>query len=147
MILLHRLSCLLFEAAQDKDKSRVKDFFANTFVITPNENFSLFIEGLSEKLDIEEIKKYTVEKFYNYLLHECLNKAHIYYDKFKYGDEQENSGNMLSEKSMNGDMLKYFYSPDFVSRLSSIYESKNGETLAGLSKQKVNEGAQRFGKL
>ena len=57
MVLLHRLSAL-------KYKQRYFDFSQNALILTPNEEFSLHIQGLAEGLQIGSVHRLSVEQYY-----------------------------------------------------------------------------------
>ena len=60
MVMLHRLSVLqTTQAAFDPDKS---------LILTPNQAFNLHIDGLAESLQIQSIRRYSVENYYAAIL-------------------------------------------------------------------------------
>lgn len=68
MILLHRLANLKYNNPKfDWDKVRI---------ITPNKDFTLFISDLAKDLDIDEIKKLTLQEYY-------LELLDAYHDQFQ----------------------------------------------------------------
>ena len=120
MILLHRLSYLLYNN-KNYDTS-------NYCILTPNEFFDRHIDELSRELDIDKIKRYTVEGFYRQLI-ERLSAD-------DYDSTQENgrwvriskiplpSAQLKSEKGLHDAMLSEIYSVEYQAALKRVYEDQ-----------------------
>lgn len=100
MILLHRLSYLVFNNPKF-DWSKVK-------VLTPNELFDKHIQALCNDLEIDMIKRYSVEQYYKHLLD-------LYFDSIK--------GKMQSESELSCSLLKEIYSTDLYNKIIENYDS------------------------
>lgn len=100
MILLHRLSYLVFNNPKF-DWSKAK-------VLTPNELFDKHIQALCNDLEIDMIKRYSVEQYYKHLLD-------LYFDSIK--------GKMQSESELSCSLLKEIYSTDLYNKIIENYDS------------------------
>lgn len=100
MILLHRLSYLVFNNPKF-DWSKAK-------VLTPNELFDKHIQALCNDLEIDMIKRYSVEQYYKHLLD-------LFFDSIK--------GKMQSESELSCSLLKEIYSTDLYNKIIENYDS------------------------
>jgi hypothetical protein len=100
MILLHRLSYLVFNNS-NYDWSKAK-------VLTPNELFDKHIQTLCDDLEIDMIKRYSVEQYYKHLLD-------LYFDSIK--------GKMHNESELSCSLLKEIYSTDLYNKIIDNYYS------------------------
>lgn len=73
MILLHRLANIKYNLPS-YDLRRVK-------IITPNNQFNLFVDELSKNIKIDEIEKVTLNEYYVFLLDKYRNSNQESYDK------------------------------------------------------------------
>lgn len=80
MILLHRLANIKYNSPE-YDFNKVK-------IITPNENFNLFIDDLTANLGIEDISKMSLGQYYAYLL-ACYHKEKLNGSEDKARDIQK----------------------------------------------------------
>lgn len=107
MILLHRLSYLMYNNEQLKPSS--------VLVITPSDSFNDFIDELAQILELERVKTVTLENYYLRLLSGAGIDIADRVDYFTPAGEE---------------YLKYVYSPAFVAdvrkKLSKIYSSVRG---------------------
>ncbi len=112
MILLHRISYLLFNALLPA-ASEVK-------IITPNENFAEFISGLVNSLELDAIERTTMFKYY-------LSLAKRYQKMFSAVKKDE-KGKLSNKEEIVciKDALNYFMDEynDFTEEADSIYEKK-----------------------
>lgn len=93
MVLLHRLSAL-------KYKNNYFDFSKKAMILTPNDQFSLHIKGLAEGLQIGNIQRISVEKYYIEML-------------MQYDMVFKPQNNTTSEMSVRQDYVNYIYSDQF----------------------------------
>ncbi|MDE7163286.1 MAG: UvrD-helicase domain-containing protein [Clostridia bacterium] len=107
MILLHRLSYLLYNNEQLKP--------ASVLVITPSDSFNAFIDELAQILELERVRTVTLESYYYRIL--------------------KSFGIDLSDRvdgfaPVDGKYLKYVYSQNFVAdvrkKLAKIYSGVRG---------------------
>lgn len=101
MILLHRLSYLLYNDPSLDTK--------NIKIITPNHNFSLFIDELSHSLGISSIQRITIEQYYR----QILETKKIIYKLLKPQNEFE---------SGKTDFLSFVYSLEFKIMCQQMYD-------------------------
>lgn len=106
MILLHRLSYLLYN--NNLDTSKIK-------IITPNENIIGQIKDLSAELEIANIEQMTLEKFYMYLLS-------------KYNEQlvevlQKQNMVIKNESTLPKEFLDYIYTDECKQILDKTYNS------------------------
>lgn len=102
MVLLHRLSAL-------KYRQKSFDFSQNALILTPNDQFSLHIGDLADGLQIGSISRFSVEKYYSYMLQ-------AYDNSFK----PEND--IVSEHLVRQDYVDYIYSNQFILDFNAAYE-------------------------
>lgn len=107
MILLHRLSYLIFNNP-GMDLRHVK-------IIAPNRYFNTHINGLSEKLGLHRIERFSVEQYYVYLIK-------------GYSGKVEASDQTQSEAALNTDFLREIYSAAFLDELKTRYHAWWDET-------------------
>ena len=93
MVLLHRLSAL-------KYKQRYFDFSQNALILTPNEEFSLHIQGLAEGLQIGSVHRLSVEQYYLEML-------------LQYDAAFKPENKIVSEMQVRQDYEDYIYSDKF----------------------------------
>lgn len=105
MILLHRLSCLLYNNKY-LDTSKIK-------IITPNENIINQLRELSAELEISNIQQMTLEKYYIYLISE--------YSRSLIETMQRDSLDIKNETLLSPDFLEYIYSDSCVAALNESY--------------------------
>ncbi len=105
MILLHRLSCLLYNNKY-LDTSKIK-------IITPNENIINQLRELSAELEISNIQQMTLEKYYLYLISE--------YSKSLIETMQREKSDIKNESLLSQDFLEYVYSDSCVAALNDYY--------------------------
>lgn len=107
MILLHRLSYLLYNNEQLKP--------ASVLVITPSDSFNAFIDELARILELERVRTVTLENYYCRLLS-------------GFGIDLSDRVDYFAP--VNEDYLKYVYSQNFVAdvrkKLKKIYSSVRG---------------------
>lgn len=113
MVLLHRLSVLSFEN-QYLDIEKIR-------VITPNPNFSLFIDELSTDLKIGLIKKQSVEEYYMDLVK-------------RFHSSWKPSGSLRTETLLDTEVLEYIYSIDFQNMISNELRKKWKKSINILTK-------------
>lgn len=113
MILLHRISYLLFNALLPA-ASEVK-------IITPNENFAEFISGLVNSLELDAIERTTMFKYY-------LSLTKRYQKTFSTVEKKDEKGKLSNKEEIVciKDALNYFMDKfnDFTEEADSIYEKK-----------------------
>lgn len=112
MILLHRLSCLLYNNKY-LDTSKIK-------IITPNENIINQLRELSAELEISNIQQMTLERYYLYLISE--------YSKSLVESLQKEKLEICNESLISHEFLEYVYSDSCVATLNQFY-SKFYDTL------------------
>ncbi len=107
MILLHRLSYLMYNNEQIKP--------ASVLVITPSDSFNAFIDELARILELEKVKTVTLENYYLKVLK-------------GFGVELENKIDYFAP--VNPQYLSYVYSQAFTAdvrkKLKKIYSSVRG---------------------
>lgn len=116
MILLHRLSYLVFNNPKF-DWSKAK-------VLTPNELFDKHIQALCNDLEIDMIKRYSVEQYYKHLLD-------LYFDSIK--------GKMQSESELSCSLLKEIYSTDLYNKIIENYDSYWKDSLVKLKSMDLSK--------
>ena len=107
MIMLHRLSCLLYNNNY-LDTSKIK-------IITPNENIINQLKELSAELEISNIQQMTLEKYYIYLISE--------YSKSLKENMQIEKIDLKNETLLSQDFLDYVYSDSCIDCLNKYYEN------------------------
>lgn len=111
MVLLHRLSYLLFNNELDINKIKI---------ITPNENFNMFVNELANELSLNKIKKMSLIEYYIFI----LSKYNIQLKKV----EIENEDNVDSQ------FLNYIYSTSFYDQIIKFHEKYFIEILEQIKK-------------
>lgn len=130
MILLHRLSYLAY------NKPGID--FSKYCILTPNKQFNAHIDELSTELELDRIKKWTVEEYYAYLFNALSSVDQVY----KKGDEKPQrkvkalSAEVKSEANLNSDMLAEIYSKTFQDAVTAWYHRHWDEVV-----QKINANA------
>ena len=115
MILLHRLSYLAY------NKPGID--FSKYCILTPNKQFNAHINELSTELELDRIKKWTVEEYYAYLFNALSSVDQVY----KKGDKKPQrkvkalSAEVKSEANLNSDMLAEIYSGAFQDAVTAWY--------------------------
>lgn len=99
MILLHRLSYILYNKMMKPDEIRI---------ITPNKYFDSQIDELSRELELNTIKRMTVDEYYCYLIEKIT------------GTKLDNQ--IVPEYTCDTDYLKYVYSNKFVEDVNNEYK-------------------------
>jgi len=99
MILLHRLSYILYNKLMKPDEIRI---------ITPNKYFDSQIDELSRELELNTIKRMTVDEYYCYLIEKLT------------GTKLDNQ--ITPEYTCDTDYLKYVYSNKFVEDVNNEYK-------------------------
>ena len=102
MVLLHRLSSLSY-------KEKDFDFGSDALILTPNDQFTLHIKGLSEELQIRHIEKLTVEQYYVKTL-------------LEYSEEFKPDRKIASEMIVRQDFVNYVYSDQFLRDFSNAFK-------------------------
>ena len=118
MILLHRLANLKYKN-RDYDWDHVR-------IITPNNDFTLFIDDLSKDLRINDIKKLTLADYYIELIkqyHDQFLERVVDKDEIRtvhYGNFNISSENKKIKKdgSWDREIVEYIYSDEFREELS-----------------------------
>lgn len=116
MILLHRLSTLLYNNP-NLQLNGVK-------IITPNKFFDAHIDDLSVELGLTEIQRFSVEEYYVHLIK-------------KYSNNIQVSPEVLSEKTLNEDLLRDIYSAEYLSELISRYHDYWNAVLTEIDEEKL----------
>lgn len=101
MVLLHRLSALKY-AENDFD------FSDDALILTPNDHFTLHINGLASSLQIDSIRRISVERYYADILG-------------LYSDELRPSGQITSEMNVPQSFVNFIYSDDFMRNFQRNY--------------------------
>ena len=109
MILLHRLANMKFNR-ENLNLSRIK-------IITPNENFSMFIDDISKNLGLERIERLSISEYYIKLLLR-------YYGQFGSEGRKELKERALTERAniliaveIPHQVQEYIYSDEFESKI------------------------------
>ena len=100
MILLHRLSTILYNN-RGLSTQGIK-------IITPNRFFDMHINALSHELGLDAIERFSVEEYYSYLIH-------------KFDPKIDAPSQVESEKSLDPDLLRYLYSPEYGESMRERY--------------------------
>ena len=115
MILLHRLANIKYNSPE-YDFNKVK-------IITPNENFNLFIDDLTANLGIEDISKMSLGQYYAYLL-ACYHKEKL---------------NGLEEKARDIQKRENLKKKDEFALPFEICEKIYGKTFYSTVKERIDE--------
>lgn len=100
MVMMHRLSRL---------QNWVKAFDPKeVLIITPNDQYKMYMKAVTEGLAISNITQTTIEKYYNDLLRE-------FHREFVY------KGKIVSENKINTALLKFLYSKEFILNFDIAY--------------------------
>lgn len=121
MILLHRLANMKYNQPK-YDWSKVK-------IITPNKDFTLFIDELSRNLRIDEIEKITLQEYYLQLLQKYDNQfpergTNGVVNHFNIGNERQK---LRDETEIEKSILEIVYSEEFRSRIATLIENSKEE--------------------
>ena len=127
MILLHRLSYIAYNHP---------DFnFSRCFILTPSEQFNFHVDELSRKLELNNIKRLTVEMFYSDRIR-SLGKNDTYIsDRSKrtaIAKVEPVPDTVESEKLLSAGMLEEIYSVPFYESIIEHYENHWKNTLGQL---------------
>lgn len=124
MIMLHRLSVILFNDKGIKPE--------NILIITPNSNFNMQIDELSERLELQKIKRLSVDEYYLFLID-------------KYTSTQSIKGNISNEYNINTQLLQEVYSVQYQDAFIEKYNSYWKMILQELYDLQVLELCKRVG--
>ena len=113
MILLHRLSYIAFNYPGMN--------FERVFILTPNENFNLQINELSESLGLDKINRMTVGAFYAYMIRTIAGTDSVVVNNKRVLKINVSANDLKSEKLLNQELLKRVYSQDYYNELISEY--------------------------
>lgn len=102
MVLLHRLSSLKYNESDF-------DFANDALILTPNDHFTLHINGLAESLQIDSIRRISVERYYA----EALER---------FSGELSSTSQITSEMNVQQNFVDYIYSDDFRSTFERNYD-------------------------
>lgn len=125
MILLHRLANMKYNKS-NYDWSRVK-------IITPNKDFTLFIDELSRNLKIDEIEKLTLQEYYLQLLKKYAvqnperitrNGETSIVNTFNLVNEQKK---LRDENELDRDIRELVYSESFRKELEKIVKHNKSD--------------------
>lgn len=133
MILLHRLSYLLYNYS---------NYRADKYcILTPNEYFDLHIDDLSKELEIDKVKRFTVEGYYQELIARLSGGD---YDFKETGGREAKlklpKSKLRSEKGLDEKLLSELYSDAYYCTLEKLYEQiwcKFAEELETVSFEKM----------
>ncbi len=123
MILLHRLSYLMFNH-RDMSLDNIK-------IITPNVLFDAHINELSSELGLNRIERKSVEEFYVSLIKGFSRKIDV-------------SSEVSSEKGLNSQLLRTFYSEKYFDDAAAHYDSYWNDVLAQIDQLNIAELATRL---
>lgn len=102
MVMMHRLSRL---------QNWVKAFDPKeVLIITPNDQYKMYMKAVTEGLAISNITQTTIEKYYNDLLSE-FHREFIY------------KGKIVSENKVNAALLGFIYSKEFILKVDAAYNN------------------------
>lgn len=131
MILLHRLANMKFNELK-YDFNRVK-------IITPNDNFNLFIDGLSENLGISGITKTTLSGYYISLIGryyvDIAGNRNSGYERVKFEKRL-----LFDEGEVPIELRKIIYSEQFFLKVSSAIKKIRDEDLTKAKNNRHNIG-------
>lgn len=124
MILLHRLSYLKFNN-RSMSLGGVK-------IITPNQDFNTHINELSGELDIDSIRRFTVEEYYVDLIN-------------RYSRSDRISAEVGSESNLKPALLSEIYSLEFIVHLQEQYHLYWETVLEAIDESSLKPCFQRHG--
>lgn len=102
MVLLHRLSALKYTESNF-------DYSNDALILTPNDQFTLHINGLASSLQIDYIKRISVERYYEELLE-------------LYSSDLKTTGQIVSEMNVQQSFVNFIYSDDFLNGFKRNYK-------------------------
>ena len=110
MVLLHRLSALSYQHPEYD--------FSHTLILTPNERFNLHIQGVVEDLQIGNIRRISIEEYYQDMLEE-------------YTQEFGRFSAIRPEEEVDQGFVDYIYSDEFLEEYKKKFHEvmKKRETL------------------
>lgn len=127
MILLHRLSYLAY--------NNPNMGFGRVFVLTPSTSFNIQVDELSKRLGLDQIKRYTVEEFYSYLISALARSAVSSASDFKkQWKKLEPPKKLVSEKLLNPALLTLLYSESFYDEVVTEFASLSDYAVQRLRK-------------
>lgn len=131
VILLHRLSYLLYQNKYEEVQIDPK----KVVILTPNDTFSLFINELSNTLDLENVQKHSFFKYYKCIYERYTNQV----DKNTYEKDDEKNNNKYLEflySSQGTFMLeKVFYKY----WLEEVFEFEVTKLLNKIKNEEINK--------
>lgn len=137
MILLHRLSYIAFNNPGIN--------FDNFYILTPNENFNLQLNELSQSLGLDKIKRITVESFYSEIIHSLAQMDSVIKNGKRVPKISASVNGLSSEKLMNKDLLTYIYSDAFRDKLTDEYHRMAREAAVKINETGVVNTLSRYG--
>lgn len=137
MILLHRLSYIAFNNPGIN--------FNNFYILTPNENFNLQLNELSQSLGLDKIKRITVEEFYSDIIHSLAQMDGIIKNGKRVPKITATVDGLVSEKLLNKDLLSLIYSEQFRTELEGEYHRKSREAAEIINKTNLIDVLSRNG--
>lgn len=114
MILLHRLSYLMFNKAS----------LAGTIIITPNKFFDAHITPLSRELGLDMIERFSVDEYYVSLIK-------------RYSSQLDVNADVHSEKILNAQLLTRIYSSEYMTDSVAHYHEHWEQILSRLDENKL----------
>ena len=115
MILLHRISYLLFNKLQEHINVN------NIRIITPNNNFRFFIKDLVHQLDLDNIPVMTIDGLYTELIKRVTSSL-------------ETDKTVISDSNLPSDFVMKIYSSEFLQRIDDQYKQYWSEILQEIKK-------------
>lgn len=114
MVMLHRLASLNYNHKEF-------DFREKAVILTPNDQFGLFIKGVAEGLNIGNITRISIERYYR-------DELRKYSDEFKYPTKLSSD----FSRKVDRKFLEFVYSDDYKNRMKQSYNAviKTRNTLA-----------------
>ncbi len=133
MILLHRLSFIAY--------NHPKTDFSRYFILTPNENFNVHVNELSQSLGLGKTKRYTVEAFYAELIKSRARGDNRVTDPGNKTVPKitASSSSIRSEKLLNPKLLTFIYSERFYNEIIHTYQSKSADAVHELKSLNILE--------
>lgn len=125
MILLHRLSYLLFNKLQDHISQN------SLRIITPNKGFILFINDLVHQLGLNKIPVMPIEELYEDLIKRVTTSLDA--DK-----------PFLSDSQLPSDLVGKYYSDEFLAHLSEKYNEIWNQVLVEIRESDINGSFTQF---
>ncbi|SDZ76616.1 hypothetical protein SAMN02910384_00015 [Pseudobutyrivibrio sp. ACV-2] len=100
MVLLHRLSALKYNHPEFA--------FEDAVILTPNEQFNLHIQGLAEGLQLGNIRRLSIEEYYQEVL-------------LDYDEAFVPSSRVANEINVNQQFVDYIYSDEFITKMNEAF--------------------------